>query len=159
MRLKVGTLLLGLICVVPVLAGPQEKTAPLRIDYMGFSETVRVAEAALDFSYLQQTPMGRGARLNLTQEQVRLYENWIERCGVFALKKPDVKVGDPNHPGAQEYSHLLVDLGEQKLELSWTGVSVWNNPDDKEKLDKAIDELNKLCFRLLREAGLIDTRP
>jgi len=148
--------LLGIACAASLVGSPESQTAAMRIDYMGFSETVRLDKAVLEYFFRQNTPTGRGARLELAADKLRLFEDWAGRCGVFSLKNPDVLVSDPNHPGAQEFNHFQVMLGGQKVELSWTGVSTWNNPDDKTKLDKAIDELTKMCFRIMREAGLID---
>jgi len=156
MRRWIGILLLGAACGTSLFASPEGQTAVLRIDYMGFSETVRLDKAVLEYFFRQNTPTGRGARLELSADKLRLFEDWAERCGVFSLKNPDVLVGDPNHPGAQEFNHFQVMLGGQNVELSWTGVSVWNNAEVKTKLDKAIDELTKMCFRIMREAGLID---
>jgi len=152
MRRWVGRVVLGLLCLAPVgAAGPATQ---LSIEYSGFAQSVRVVKSVLDYSWLQQTATPKAGRLELKPDQVGLFENWIGRYGVFALKNPDVRVGDPNHPGAAENSFLLVSLGDRKLELSWTGVSVWNKPEDKEKLDKALDELNALCIKLLKDAGL-----
>jgi len=156
MRRWIGILLLGVACGASLFASPEGKAADMRIDYMGFSETVRLDKAVLEFFFQQHMPTGRGARLELSADKLRLFEDWAERCGVFSLKNPDVLVGDPNHPGAQEFNHFQVMLGEQKVELSWTGVSAWNDPGIKTKLDRAISELTKMCFRIMREAGLID---
>jgi len=133
--------------VIPKAAGDR---SGLKISYHGFADSVELTGNRLNYSFAQQTAVPQAATRELSAEQIKLFAEWLDRCGVFSLTGPDVLVPEPNHPGAQEYFLLLVEDGDKKIELAWRGISRWNDPARKESLDKAIEELMKLASKLTR---------
>jgi len=147
-----------LILFAALLAAPSERAAAparLRISYIGFADTLELKDGRLTHSFAQHSSMSRSAALQLTAEQEKLFADWVGKCRVLSLVRPDKLISDPNHPGAEERDSLLVEAGDRTIELFWTGVSRWNDPTREEALRKAIDELTKLSLRLIREAGLL----
>jgi hypothetical protein len=127
----------------------------LKIQHSGFNDRLDLDGNRLQHTFNVATAP-RAADLQLTPVQVELFEDWLDRCQVFTLTSPDVMVAEPYHPGAQEHSRLKVDYGDQMVEISWGGVSLWNNPAHKQALEQAVEELLKLSMKLIREAGLLD---
>ena len=145
--------LIALLAALPVHAQEQGR---IKIAYIGYSDILELNDGRLNHSFAQNSPAPRAATLQLMPGQERLFVDWLEQCQVFSLVGPDVMVSEPNHPGAMERSSLQVEYKDKKIRLSWGGVSLWNDPDRQQSLDHAIEELTKLSFRLIREAGLLD---
>jgi len=153
--MKKGIWVCFLFALTVAFPGVAQTEARLHIEYYGFADHLIVNNGRLDHSFAQNSPLARAATLQLSVEQQRLFADWIERCGIFSLTAPDVAVTDPNHPGAEEHDWLQVEYGDKKIELSWTGVSGWNDPNQKGLLETALDELTKLSISLIREANLL----
>jgi hypothetical protein len=142
--------LMVLTIVFAAFSGGARSQSELKIAYRGFSDAVDLNGNRLSYSFAQQTAAPQAAMLDLTAEQKRLFVEWLDKSGVFYLTAPDVLIPEPNHPGAREYFSLLVEFGEKKIDLTWRGISRWNDPARKNALDKAIEELTKLAGRLTR---------
>jgi len=153
---KMGKFLLFLLVVL--LAAPPahggDDQGRLKITYMGFADSVEVDGERFNYSFVYES-VPRGAALQLTPAQTQLFVDWLAQCQVFSLVGPDVLVAEPNHPGAGERNSLVVEHGDMKIELSWGGVSHWNDRTKQDMLERAVDELTKLSFRLVREADLL----
>lgn len=137
-----------LLAALPVHGQDQNR---LRIVYMGFADSLELDGDRLNHSFVYAS-VPRSAELQLAPRQKQFFLDWLAQCQVFSLVNPDVLVADPNHPGAEEYNSLTVEHGGEKIELSWRGVSRWNDRQRQEMLEHAVDELTKLSFRLIREA-------
>ncbi len=148
-----------LLCFLGVLLAAlplgAQKESRIKIIYTGFADNLVVDGGRLEHTLAQHSSAARSAALQLSAGQMRLFEDWLGRCRVFSLTAPDVLISDPNHPGAQEYNSLLVEYGDDKIDLFWRGVSSWKDAAQKELLERALDELTKLSIRLLREVGML----
>jgi len=153
---KIGKFMLFVFVVLlAALPGCTQDQGRIKITYIGFADTLTLGSNRLNHSFAQNSSTPRAAALQLRPEQEQLFVDWLGRCRVFSLTRPDVMVSEPNHPGAMERSSLQVEYGDKRIELSWGGVSGWNDPARKESLDRAVEELTTLSFRLIREAGLL----
>jgi len=141
--------LAALLATLPAHGGQDQ--GRLKITYMGFADSLELDGDRLNYSFVYAS-VPRSAALQLAPSQKQLFLDWLAQCQVFSLVNPDVLVAEPNHPGAEEYNSLTVEHGGEKIELSWRGVSRWNDRRRQEMLEHAIEELTKLSFRLIREA-------